>query len=126
MGIEYRLVCHKCRVRLDLGSNRLPENYEEDVKKIWKKLAEFLQILLDSDLGEREDRYILWGRMVELRNSLAEVSAEWIGCWEPELLLAAVAFVLAHPHPDGLEVISDVEEEKYDATDDYEEVRTWI
>lgn len=124
MGAIYRLVCHKCRVRMELGPSGGGGEVFESSRELYKVLEEFLNKLYSVDIGEREDRYILWGRVVELRKSLLDAMID-MNVHDPVFALKIMSFVLMHPHTHHVEIVSDYEEEKFDNTDDYEEVGVW-
>jgi len=121
VGIEYRIVCHRCKVRMELGkSNPDVGNLSDFSCRVMNALSDFLRTLDDVDLDYRQDRYILWGRTVELRKALMGVA--WPGSTLRQVVRVAF-FIREHArHLDEVEIVSDADEDAYGATDSYEEV----
>jgi len=120
MSARNRLVCHKCRVRLELGYNRVDVDYEA-MERFFDKLCDLVEFVREADVEEREDRDILWGKLMELRKSTFPATGTF-GWPSGELLIKVLAFLLMHPHRDQVELVSEYDECRYGKTDGYEEV----
>ena len=119
MGARYRLVCHKCKVRLELGYNYVEIDYEKLVN-FYNKLVALIDCAHDCDIESKEDRVILKGKLYEMRKaSFGIMGISWGGA---DVLLKVLSFILMHPHRDYIEVVSEYEEDKYERTNRYGEV----
>ncbi len=122
MGARYRLVCHKCKVRLELGYNYVEIDYEK-LENFYNKLVALIDYAHDCDIESKEDRVILKGKLYEMRKaSFGIMGISWGGA---DVLLKVLSFILMHPHRDYVEVVSEYEEDKYEMTNRYREVGLW-